>query len=135
MQGYEQLLQRLYEKMPENKGTGERFEIPVAEVFLEGSKTMVRNFDEICATLRREKSEVAKFLFKELATPGQVQGERLVLQRKLPQRVVQEKINSYVEQRVYCKECRRPDTHIEQLDRSVRMLVCEACGAKNPVRN
>ncbi|MBI5229491.1 translation initiation factor IF-2 subunit beta [Candidatus Micrarchaeota archaeon] len=134
MVDYENLLDRVYSSLPEKKSSSERFEIPQADIFVEGNKTMIKNFDEICSRLRREPREVAKYLFKELATPGQVQGGRLVLQRKLYYKSVNEKIVSYIESCVLCKECKKPDTHTEAYDRNVKLLVCEACGARSPIR-
>lgn len=131
---YEALLDSLYSKLPEKKTSGERFETPVADTFLQGSKTIVKNYDFICSTLRRTPEEVAKYLFKELAVPGVIAGGRLTLQGKFSQKTVQERIQSYCDIQVICKECGKPDTHIVSYDRNVRMLVCEACGAKHPIR-
>ena len=131
---YEEILDALYTKLPEKKSSGERFEIPVAQVFIEGNKSIITNFEEICSKLRRKKEEVARFLFKELATPGSIQGDRLVLQSKINAKLVNSRLTTYVEQFIICKECKRPDTHIEFQGENVRILVCEACGAKAPVR-
>lgn len=130
---YEEMLDRIYQKLPEKKVSGERFEIPSANSFVEGNKTIVTNFDEVCSKIRRKKEEVAKYLFKEMAVPGSIQGERLVLQGKINAKLLNSKIATYVEQLVICKECKRPDTHIE-LHGNVKVLVCEACGAKAPVK-
>lgn len=133
MQKYEDLLSNLYSKLPEKTSTGERFEMPVVEVFVEGSKTVLRNFDFVCSKLRRKPAEVAKYLSKELAAPGVIDGQRLLVSSKLNARIVNDKIKNYVEGYVLCRECGKPDSHIvEQGDFSI--LVCEACGAKRPVR-
>ncbi len=131
---YNQLLDRAFANMPERKTSGERFECPVADLFVEGNKTTVRNFDFVCSKLRREPAELSKYLFKELAVPGTVGGGKLVLQGKFMAKVVNDRIQTYCQSSVICKQCGKPDTHIEAADRHVRMLVCEACGAKNPIR-
>ena len=79
-QAYETLLGRIYSSLPEKKTTGERFEVPQAEALLQGTRTIVKNFDAICSAIRRKPQAVAKFLFKELAVPGVIEGGRLVLQ-------------------------------------------------------
>jgi translation initiation factor 2 subunit 2 len=133
--GYDALLEELYKSLPEKKGSGERFEPPIAELFFEGNKTTIRNFGEICAKLRRKPDELAKHLFKELAAKGVVEanGAKLVLYARLTPRQVNEKLEFYIQSAVLCKECGKPDTHLE-LMQGIKTLVCEACGARKPVR-
>ena len=131
---YANLLDRAHANMPKQKVKSERFECPTADIFIEGNKTSIKNFDEICSKLRRKPQEVSKYLFKELAAPGVIQGTRLVLQGKFPARVVNDRILTYCKTNVICKECGKPDTHTENLERNLKMLICEACGAKSPVR-
>jgi translation initiation factor 2 subunit 2 len=131
---YENLLADLYKGLPEKKSSGERFEMPVAEVLPQGPKTILRNFDDICQKLRRTPEEFAKYLSRELAAPATREAGRLVLQGKFSQRQLNEKIQNYVNTRVLCKECGRPDTRIETMERGLQQLVCEACGARSPVR-
>ncbi|MFA6049157.1 MAG: translation initiation factor IF-2 subunit beta [Candidatus Micrarchaeia archaeon] len=131
---YSSLLDRAFANLPKRSSSGERFECPVADLFVEGNKTTIRNFDFICSRLRREPPAVAKYLFKELAVPGSIAGGKLVLQGKFMPRVVNDRIQTYCQTSVICKQCGKPDTHLEDVDRHVKILVCEACGAKNPVR-
>jgi len=131
---YDSLLDRVRAKLPEKTSSGERFEIPVFESFTQGTKTVIKNFGDVCSKLRRKPDELVKYLFKELATPGVIQGGQLVLQAKVFPRLIQEKLVTYVETHVMCKECGKPDTHIDSINRNVSMLVCEACGARRPVR-
>ena len=44
MQSYEDLLARAMEKVPKSAGTGERFEMPAAEIALQGNQTIFKNF-------------------------------------------------------------------------------------------
>ncbi len=131
---YENLLDRLYEKLPKKKAGGERFEMPIVDSFVAGPKTIVRNFDAICARIRRTAEDLAKYFSKELAVPAGFDGPRLALSGKFSQRALQERLNSYVRERVLCKECGKPDTGLVQIDRNVWALKCEACGAKSTVR-
>ncbi|MFQ5406622.1 MAG: translation initiation factor IF-2 subunit beta [Candidatus Micrarchaeia archaeon] len=131
---YANLLERAYRAMPTQKTKSERFECPTAEVFIEGNKTSIKNFDAVCSTLRRKPEEVSKYLFKELAVPGNVSGSRLILQGKFPSRTINDRIQTYCKTSVICKECGKPDTHLESIERNLKMLLCEACGAKSPVR-
>ncbi|HNT60759.1 MAG TPA: translation initiation factor IF-2 subunit beta [Candidatus Bilamarchaeaceae archaeon] len=133
--GYDELLEDAYSKMPEKAGSGERFDIPVLDSFNEGNKTILKNFQAACLKIRRAASEVSKFLSKELATPATVEGDRLVLHRKLKPEAVNKKFEEYVNGHVLCKQCGKPDTHIDSgSGQRAKMLVCEACGARGVVR-
>lgn len=131
---YEKLLERAYEKLPEGVEERKRFEIPSVVTEIQGNKTLVKNFSEILAVLRRNSRHLSRFLFKELATPGSVQGNILILQRKVSGQMIQGKIKDYVKEFVYCKECKKPDTKLVKEDR-ITFLKCEACGAKYPLRS
>jgi translation initiation factor 2 subunit 2 len=67
---------------------------------------------------------------KELATPGSIEGETLVLQTSITTEMVKKKIESYAKEFVYCKVCGKPDTKLVKEDR-LSFIVCEACGAKS----
>ena len=131
---YEKLLDNIYSNLPNKTATGERFEMPKFEYFTEGNKTMIKNFKAVCEKIRREPEFVSKFLSKELAVPLEVQGERLVLQRRLTGDIVNKKLEEFVNRYVICKQCNRPDTHIEDMGGRLRNLVCESCGARATIR-
>jgi translation initiation factor 2 subunit 2 len=135
METYEKLLEEAYKKVKPVEKTeySERFEVPVVKGMIEGNKTIITNFLQICAYLRRDCSHFLKFILRELATPGVVEGERLVMQRKVPSSRINEKIKQYVDEFVVCKECSKPDTElIKQGD--FMFIHCLACGAKHSVR-
>ncbi len=133
--GYEELLEEAYAKLPEKTKGGERFEIPVLDCFTEGTKTIVKNFQAASGKVRREPAEIVKFLSKELATPATLEGERLVLHRKLRADAVNKKFEEYVRGHVLCKQCGRPDTNIvHEPGQRAKILVCEACGARSVVK-
>lgn len=136
---YEKLLDNLYASLPKKKEsanpTGERFEVPAVEVFIAGTKTSIKNFDAITAKLRRKPEELAKFLYRELAAPGVVHAGQLVLQGKLSSRLINDKIAVYTSTHVICPQCRKPDTHIDASGRHLKTLICEACGARTPIRD
>ena len=128
---YEKLLDKAYKEVKPVE-TGERFEIPVVKGRVEGTKTIITNFAQICVVLRREKGHILKYLFKELATPGIIDGERLILNRKLSSAKINEKIASYANEFVICKECKKPDTELKKENR-LTFIQCLACGAKHTV--
>jgi translation initiation factor 2 subunit 2 len=131
---YEKMLKKAMEKLPQKIETRERFEIPEVICEIQGNKTLVRNFGEIVLLLRRDKSHLMKFLLKELAVPGNIRGMILILQGKVSKEILQRKVESYVKEFVFCKKCKKPDTKIIKEKREF-FLVCEACGAKFPIRS
>lgn len=133
MQTYEELLSRAMEKVPKSAGAGERFEMPLVETGLEGNKTIFKNFSAVAEKLRREPKHLLKFLSKELASPGAIDGARAIFDTKLQQLAIQKKLESYVKEFVICKSCGRPDTKLVTESR-IAMAKCEACGARNSVR-
>jgi len=130
---YEELLKKVIEKIPKKVSSGERFKIPEVVIEVQGNKTLVKNFGEILSVLRRDSSHLSKYLFKELATPGNVQNNILILQRKVPKEILEKKIESYVKEFVFCKICNKPDTKLIKEGNSL-VIKCEACGAKTPAR-
>jgi len=133
MAEYEELLKKAYGEMPKKSLAKERFEPPPVESFIQGNKTIIRNFDVITTKLRRTPAILAKFFTKELAVPNAVDGGRLILQGKFSDRVLNERLLNFIDRFVMCKECKRPDTNISE-EGGVKILVCEACGARSPVK-
>lgn len=131
---YEQLLDDIYSNLPEREAGAERFEMPKFEYFTEGNKTIIKNFKAVTEKIRRDGAFLSKFLSKELAVPLEIQGDRLVLQRRLAGDILNTKLDEFVNKYVICKECKRPDTHIEESGHRLRTLVCESCGARAAIR-
>jgi translation initiation factor 2 subunit 2 len=130
---YESLLNKAYEKLPKVQGSGERFAMPVVDSSIQGNQTIIKNFSQICESIRRDPKHLLKFLTKELATPANFDGSRAMFQSKLPQSLMQKKLESYVKEYVTCKVCGRPDTKLLKDDR-ITFSKCEACGAKTSVK-
>lgn len=130
---YTELLEKAKAKLPEVTASKERFEIPPVAGHVQGVKTVITNFVQICTTLRRPPEQLLKYLQRELATPAEIDGPRLVLGRKIASTIINQKIAEYCNAFVLCKECRKPDTQLSKEDR-VLFLKCTACGAKQPVR-
>lgn len=130
--GYEDLLKRGMEKVPEKLKEKGRFETPRAEVKKAGQRTEIRNFRDIADTLRRKPRHLLKYLLKELATKGEVEGKKLVVLGNFSSNQVNRKLKAYVKDYVICPECGRPDTKLKE-EEGVTVLVCEACGARHPV--
>jgi translation initiation factor 2 subunit 2 len=133
MTEYEKLLENAYKKIKQIESNGDRFEIPKIEGHIEGKKTILTNFLQIASHLRRNPEHFQKFILRELATSGQREGDRLVLNNKIPSTKINSRIEQYTKEFVICKECGKPDTELKRENR-LTFLHCLACGAKHPVR-
>jgi len=134
MKTYKEMLNEAIEKIPENVKKESRYEISQPQADIQGNRTFITNFIEITESMRRDPKHVSKYLSRELAMPGHLDGNRLVLQGKVMKSLIEEKIKSYINEFLYCKECNKPDTHFEKVGRII-FLKCEACGAKQVVRH
>lgn len=130
---YEKLLEEAYGKIKQTDTSLNRFEIPKIEGHFEGRKTILTNFYQISSHLRRKPEHFQKFMLKELAASGQKEGDRLVLNIKVPSSKINKKIEEYVNEFVSCRECKKPDTELIRKDR-INFVHCLACGAKHSVR-
>lgn len=129
---YEKMLEKAIKELPKEIRTKERFEIPKAICEIVGNKTVFKNFGEILIVLRRNANHLSKFLLKELATAGSLEGNALVFQGKIPREIIQNKLEDYIKKFVICKECKNPDTKLVKEGR-ITFLKCEACGARSAV--
>lgn len=132
MNDYLASLERALKKLPEIKGSGERFVVPEPKLLTEGKTTVLENFAGIVDKLNREPGHVFKFLLRELGTAGKIDGSRAIFQGRFASSAVSELINAYVKEYVTCSECGRPDTHLIKSER-ILTLRCDACGAHRPV--
>lgn len=132
---YARLLKRAREQMPASVLEKERFEIPKVRGHLEGNKTVISNFQQIAAALRRPQEHLLKYILKELATPGDVtRAGLLILGTKIGASRINEKIKEYAHEFVLCPDCGKPDTEIKK-EGEFHFLRCTACGAKHAVKS
>ena len=130
---YEQLLKKAYGEVKVVEHNGERFEIPKIQGQVSGNMTYLDNIYQIASYLRRDVNHLAKFLQKELAVPGKLDGARLCLKGRLNSALVNEKVVRYAKEFVICQVCGKPDTEVV-LEKGVKSKHCLACGAKSPIK-
>ncbi len=126
---YEELLKKAITELPKIEKTDERFVIPKVQGHIQGTKTVISNFHQIAQTIRRPVEHILKYVLKELATPGEIQGTQLMIGRKISASIINDKIEKYVQTYVICKECTRPDTNMTK-EADFLIIKCQACGAK-----
>ncbi|MEM2874064.1 MAG: translation initiation factor IF-2 subunit beta [Candidatus Nanoarchaeia archaeon] len=132
---YEEMLNIAYEKLTQDKKSEEsvRLEVPEIKSTISGNKTVIYNLEIIAKAIRRDIDHLFKFLLRELATTGIFKNSEAHFVGKFKQEQLAMKINKYVKEFVLCKQCNKPDTHLEKTQIAT-FLVCEACGAKESVR-
>ncbi|MFH1649408.1 MAG: translation initiation factor IF-2 subunit beta [Candidatus Woesearchaeota archaeon] len=130
---YEELLDKGKKELPEQKDSGERFEIPKVRGQIEGNKTLITNFEQITQTLNRPAQHFMKFILKELATKGEMRKQAAIFNAKIPASKINEKIQKYADLYVFCKECGKPDSKLLK-EQGFLFVRCQACGAKYSVR-
>ena len=113
--------------------TEERLKVPDPEIIYEGKATIIRNFLDIAEMLNRNPEDLVKYITKEFGIGASINGRRLVINRKLREEDIKDKINAYMATYVLCYECSSPDTTIEKVGRTY-LLVCKACGAEHPIK-
>ncbi len=129
---YAKMLDSAIEQLPEVSDKTERFEMPVLKVLIIGNKTEIVNFSAASKHIRRDDKELLKYMSKELATFGELGGGKATFVGKFGTIVINDKFKKYVNSFVLCKECGKPDTHMEKSGRQ-EILKCEACGARRPI--
>lgn len=131
---YQQLLDRAFSQLPTLSAEKTDFVIPTAAVMTEGTKTIIRNINSIADVARRGVPEIARYLGKEFSVPVNVEEQRLIINGKFPPEEIDRRVKKYFELYVVCKECKKPDTHLENAEKGM-YLICEACGARYWVKN
>src|SRR3989344_1571828 len=116
MKTYNEMLEEGLKQLPENAVQTQRFEILAVKGFIQGNKTVITNFKEIVDLFRRDLQHLLKYLLKELATPGSMDGPRLVFGRKVSSLLINQKIKQYASIYVLCSTCGKPDTQIMKKD-------------------
>lgn len=130
---YEAMLRRGKDQLPEELSQAARFTIPKVRGHLQGTKTIVNNWMEIAKALDRPPAHLLKYVQKVLATPGEIIKQSVVFGSKISAVKINEKIEQYADELVFCKECGKPETKITK-DGGVLLLSCQSCGAKYPAR-
>ncbi len=130
---YLKLLDRARSMVPADAFNRQRFEVPGMDVIKEGTTTLIKNFLKVAEYINRDPQELLKFILGETATSGSLDGQRAALKGVFPAKKIGQLLQRYVDAYVICPTCKKPDTRIDKEGRS-QVLVCQACGSRNPIR-
>ena len=130
---YEELLDKAYEKIPDNVKKSSRFEIPKVEIRIESRNTFITNFNKIISTLNRDRKHFIGIFLKSAGTMGEIRGQQLFLKGQYKEQVINRLIENYTKTYVLCKICNKPDTQIQREGKKL-YLKCTACGAREEIK-
>lgn len=130
---YKELLDKAYEKIPENVKRSGRFEIPKVEIRIESKNTFITNFNKILNTLNRDKKHFMGIFLKKAGTMGEIRGQQLFLKGQYKEQVLNRLIENYTKTYVLCNICNKPDTQIQREGKKY-YLKCAACGARQEIK-
>ncbi len=130
---YISLLEKARSETPLVIKKGGRFQIPVLRGYIEGSSTVIQNFNEVRRVLNRDENHILLFLCRELGTSYTKKGTVILLHGKFQFSRLNKKLRKYINLYVICPVCERPDTRIIK-EKGIHYLKCEACGALTPIK-
>jgi translation initiation factor 2 subunit 2 len=130
---YDDMLATAYEKIPKIINIASRYHIPEIESLVQGNKTIIKKFPQLCKALRREQEHVLKFFNRELASKAERSGNEVAFTGRFRNEFLNQKLQAYVKEFLLCEQCGKPDTKLSKKD-NITYKTCEACGAKNVVR-
>jgi len=130
---YDELIDKAYEKIPDNVKKLSRFEIPKVEIRNEAKNTYITNFNKIINTLMRDRKHFIGVFLKKVGTMGEIRGQQLFLKGIYKEQVLNRLIERYSKTYVLCKICNKPDTNIQREGKK-NYLKCTACGAREEIR-
>jgi translation initiation factor 2 subunit 2 len=130
---YNKLLDKAYEKIPENVKQSGRFEIPTVEIRIESKNTFITNFNKILNILNRDKKHFLGIFLKKAGTMGEIRGQQLFLKGQYKENVLNRLVENYTKTYVLCSICNKPDTQIQREGKKL-YLKCTACGAREEIR-
>jgi len=127
------LLEKARKELPDVILNRERFELPNVRGHIQGSRTVISNFQQIAAAIRRPPEHLLKYVLRELATPGEIKKGLAIFGAKIPASRINQKIRKYTNELVLCTTCGKPDTDMTK-EAGMTYIKCNACGAKYPVK-
>jgi translation initiation factor 2 subunit 2 len=129
---YKALLDRAYDKLPDQVETYERWTVPRPILRSAGRRTIIMNFKEIADELNRDPQHLLKFLSGEMATLANFDGTRAVFKGRFSYETIRNLLEIYTNKYVICPVCKRPDSKLVR-EKRLWFLQCEACGAKSSI--
>ena len=135
MKPYKEMLEEAYEKLKNKTAittSREVLDIPLPRISYQKNWTIILNAREYSNVFNRDLSLIAKFLQIEFNAPTKVEGNSIVILKKVSMESLKSKMERFAKEFVICPVCKKPDTVLEKRDR-ILFIKCMACGAESPV--
>jgi translation initiation factor 2 subunit 2 len=126
------LLDRIYMSLPDRTLQASRFELPVVDSIIQGKQTIWRNFSKVAKDLKRNETQLYKFIMKEISTSSSIKNNTLILNGIFNNYKLNEILKKYIKNFILCSACKKPDTEIIT-QKGIKVLKCSACGAITPL--
>jgi translation initiation factor 2 subunit 2 len=133
LNNYDELLDKAYEKIPENVKQSSRFEVPKVKLRFESKNTYITNYSKIINILNRDSRHFLGIFLKKIGTMGEIRGYQLFLKSQYNENLLNKMIENYTKAYVLCDICNKPDTAIQREGKKL-FLKCQACGARNEIK-
>ena len=131
---YEELLKKAKKELPNtSEGGRDRFELVKPVVETQGKLTIIKNMSEIAKNIRREKTDIAKYLFSTLGVKGALSNDMLTLNGNIETSLIAKRLEDFTKEYVVCHECGKVDTRMT-IEKKIAEIKCEACGAKKTIK-
>jgi translation initiation factor 2 subunit 2 len=129
MDTYLALLKQAKAALPEVEKSEDRFQIPKVKGHQQGVKTVISNMHQIADTLSRPIKHIIKYLTRELASTAEQSNQLIIFGSKVPASKINEKLEQYAQEFVFCRECNKPDSKLNK-EGDIYYFKCQACGAR-----
>lgn len=100
----------------------------------QNTRTMIKNFVLICGELKRNPTDIEKFIGYKLNLRVKIDKKELMVHGDHTVVMLQSIISEYIKDYVLCGSCGNPETNICN-NKLVNTLVCCACGSTTEVNN
>ncbi|AAR39172.1 NEQ323 [Nanoarchaeum equitans Kin4-M] len=131
---YFELLERAYQKLKDViKQEQIRWNPPIPHIEYVKNRTIITNFKQIANYLNRDPKIIAKFFSKELFVQTIIEGNSLIINKRVSYETIKKKLDEFINIFVICPVCKRPDTELIERGRKIYYIKCHACGSESPV--
>lgn len=117
------------EGLEEIYDTNYRYQMPCIQIRHEKAKTIIVNIEEISKALKRNSTELIKYISISLST----QHKNYTLSGSYSIVDINKWIHQYIEDFILCNRCRLPETNYVVNENKLHKS-CESCGSKSEIK-
>lgn len=129
-------LDRLYEKLENDRTNTKKFMVKKATILAKDRKTFILNFGDLCQAFKRDENTVKAFIDKYLEEKTSInENNVLIINNMYKQKQIDDMFIEYMKTYVICqqKRCGSGDTKLERKDRFL-FIICNKCGCEKSIK-